>query len=171
MPARRCMLVGSGSWAWLCGGLNSQRPVSAAIIMAPTCRGTEGTSSTKQLAATMIELRVVSGHRLPAMPQTACATTATATIFNPPGMPIKFVCDARDCARRGRFSSGTDPLGSMRITPTLWQTVDQSDRGLRRKFMPTASELMVLARKAPQDLKCWSSLWRRLNSSGNTPPW
>ncbi|EPJ8755049.1 hypothetical protein SBH91_002136 [Pseudomonas putida] len=70
---------------------------------------------------------------------------------------VLFECDASDFARPGRFSKGAKPQGSMRLTTILWQTIEQSNRGLRRRFVVTASQLVVLAQEAHQDLMRWSS--------------
>ncbi|MNZ87089.1 hypothetical protein D3C78_1059380 [compost metagenome] len=81
------MAIGSGSCIDLFWGLNSNRPMTAAITIAPTCPQADGTRSTKQVTATMMVIRGVSGQRLRAIPHTACATTATATTFNPCSTP------------------------------------------------------------------------------------
>src|SRR5437667_9796413 len=59
------------------------QPISAPTRIAPTWPIAEGTASARIAAATAIVARARSGQRLFAIPHTACATTATATIFNP----------------------------------------------------------------------------------------
>jgi hypothetical protein len=63
-------------------GRNHQ-PIRPPAMMAPTWPMVEGTASASAAAATAIVARSRSGQRFRAMPQTACATTATATILSP----------------------------------------------------------------------------------------
>ncbi|KGX10438.1 hypothetical protein X896_5417 [Burkholderia pseudomallei ABCPW 1] len=58
-----------------------------APAMTASCVHVDGTTSATPVAAVMIVTRRASGHRLRAMPQTACATTAADTIFSPCSAP------------------------------------------------------------------------------------
>ena len=51
--------------------------------MAPTCPTAEGIANAAIAPANAMLVRSRSGHSMCPMPHTACATTATATIFSP----------------------------------------------------------------------------------------
>ncbi len=51
--------------------------------IAPICPAADGTASASTAAPTAMVARARSGHSVRAMPHTACATTATATILRP----------------------------------------------------------------------------------------
>ncbi|MNH33440.1 hypothetical protein D3C79_939570 [compost metagenome] len=87
LPARWPMAIGKGSCSTLLPGLNSNRPATPAAAIIATWAQAAGTSSTRQVAIAIREIRGTSGHRLRAMPQTAWATIATATTFKPWRMP------------------------------------------------------------------------------------
>ena len=55
----------------------------APAAMATTCPADPASAVTRQRAEKAMDARVTSGARLRPMPQTACATTATATSFSP----------------------------------------------------------------------------------------
>lgn len=56
-------------------------------VMTMSCPHTEGSSKTRAVAAAMRLMRGASGQRVRVMPQTAWATTATATTFKPCSTP------------------------------------------------------------------------------------
>ncbi len=58
-------------------------PTRPPITIAPACAKGEGTASTPMVASTARVARYASGQSYRAMLHTACATTATATTFNP----------------------------------------------------------------------------------------
>ncbi|MOA10920.1 hypothetical protein D3C78_1308300 [compost metagenome] len=76
-PALRGMGAGMGK------DLSSHMPASPAAPMAATWPSAEGMASASRAAAIARPARSLSGHRVLAMPQTACATTATAASFSP----------------------------------------------------------------------------------------
>ena len=65
------------------GASISRQPMIPPAAIAATWPGAEGTSSATSAPATAMLARGGSGQRLRAMPHTACATTATATIISP----------------------------------------------------------------------------------------
>ena len=66
---------------------NSTIPASPASAITPTCDHAVGSASTTQAASVIKPMRARSVHSLPAMPHTACATTATATTLSPCSTP------------------------------------------------------------------------------------
>ena len=64
-------------------GAARRQPITPPATIAPICPSAVGTASARIAAPTAIVARSRSGQRLRAMPHTACATTATATIFSP----------------------------------------------------------------------------------------
>src|SRR5699024_8515268 len=71
----------------LIGGLKSNIPTIPATNITIICENSDGNHKIKQVVINMIMMRCRSGHKLFAIPQIACATIATATIFSPCTMP------------------------------------------------------------------------------------
>ncbi len=72
----------------ICAVPSNAQPISPPPRIAPTCPIAEGTANARMAAPTAIVAQILngsarSGQRLRAIPHTACATTATATIFSP----------------------------------------------------------------------------------------
>ena len=90
-PARGVITSGKASGgaagAWPGVSPHIRRPTSAPSRMAPIWPSELGTNSTNTSATAAIEARSRSGHSDRAMPQTACATIATATSFRPCSSP------------------------------------------------------------------------------------
>ncbi|MNN53801.1 hypothetical protein D3C81_1685820 [compost metagenome] len=82
-------LTENGSFSPAGGGvdLNSSKPATAEHKITPICPIAVGHTSAAQAANRAMVTRGTSVQRLRAMPHTAWATTATATIFRPCSKP------------------------------------------------------------------------------------
>ncbi|MNN19239.1 hypothetical protein D3C81_1324730 [compost metagenome] len=87
-PAFRLTENGSSSPAGEPGGFSRIKPVMAEPVITAICPIAFGHSSAVQAANRAIVTRATSVQRLRAMPHTAWATTATATIFRPCNRPL-----------------------------------------------------------------------------------
>ena len=98
------MRTGNGVKAIASPGRKNQ-PISPPATIAPTWPSVDGTVSASTVAAAAIASRSRSGQRFFAMPHTACATTATATIFRPCSQPASGeIADRGDAVAERRSS-------------------------------------------------------------------
>ena len=65
------------------GSSSRHQPSSAQLAIATICPSDDGSAKVSRAAKIASAARGRSGHRFFAMPQTACATTATAATFSP----------------------------------------------------------------------------------------
>lgn len=93
-PARRVTGIGRAACAGPGPGLNSSMPTRPAPAITPAWLQAFWNSRATPADSAMMASRAHPLHSFLAMPQTACATTATATIFSPCSAPAGMPLDA-----------------------------------------------------------------------------
>src|SRR5947208_2436501 len=96
MARRREIVMGSDMGASCCVFRSKRHPMSPASTMIVICTIAMGHSRMAMAETIAIVARGRSGHRVVAMPQTACATTATATTSNPFNEPVVVAACKKD---------------------------------------------------------------------------
>jgi hypothetical protein len=105
--------------------------------MAPTCPIADGSASVASAARIAMPARVRSGHSDFAMPQTACATIATATTFRPCTAPEAASDSYRAMPWANRISATAD--GSVKPSHA------HSEPAHPARSMPSAMPTWLLA--------------------------
>ncbi len=157
MPTRREIGLGSSRLAGSGPGASSHRPIAAPAPMIATCANGVVQASATPAAARATARRGQSGARLPAMIQTAWATTATAANCRPwtqPAPAMSAEAATRPSAIRATADGSVNP--SHAATPPA----------IPARRVPIAMPSWLLAGPGSS----WQSVTRSANATSSSQP-